>query len=62
MSRPQALKRPRSRPLLFFVLGPCLSNNTRVRVATNHRDYFNTKISPDLRQLILSGNGTRASR
>ena len=36
----------------------CLTNHTRVRAANNPLPTTsNTKISPDLRQLILSGNG-----
>lgn len=59
MSRPQALKRLVAAAVLDSLCSAlCLTNNIRVRAANNPLPTTsNTKISPDLRQLILSGNG-----
>src|ERR1043165_8938565 len=59
MSRPHALKRLVAAAVLVSLCSAlCLTNNTRVRAANNSLPTTsNTKISPDLQQLILSGNG-----
>src|SRR6185436_19230034 len=59
MSRPHALKRLVAAAVLVSLCSAlCLTNNTRVRAANNPLPTTsNTKISPDLQQLILSGNG-----
>ena len=59
MSRPQVLKRLVAAAVLVSLCSAlCLSNNTRVRAANNHLSTTSaSKISPDLRKLILSGNG-----
>ena len=59
MSRPQVLKRIVAAAVLVSLCSAlCLTNNTRVRAANNPLPTTsNTKISPDLRQLILSGDG-----
>src|ERR1044072_8902247 len=59
MSRPQVLKRIVAAAVLVSLCSAlCLTNNTRVHAASNTLSTTSTaKISPDLRQLILSGNG-----
>src|SRR6185369_8882767 len=59
MSRPHALKRLVAAAVLVSLCSAmCLTSTTRVRAANNPLSTTsNTKISPDLRQLILSGNG-----
>src|ERR1041384_7865103 len=59
MSRPHVLKRLVTGTVLLSLFSAlCISSNTRVRAANNTLPSLaNTKISPDLRQLILSGNG-----
>src|SRR6185503_15923351 len=59
MTRPHALKRLVAAALLVSLCSAlCLTSNTRVRAANNPLPTTTTsKISPDLRQLILSGNG-----
>ncbi|HEX6718166.1 MAG TPA: S8 family peptidase, partial [Pyrinomonadaceae bacterium] len=59
MSRPFAPKRLVSVAVLFCLCSALLiSTNTRTRAANNTLSTIsNTKISPDLRQIILSGNG-----
>src|ERR1041384_7569266 len=54
MSRPQVFKcLVTAAVLLSLCSALCISTNTKARAA----NVSNTKISPDLRQLILSGNG-----
>src|ERR1051325_2140933 len=59
MSRPQLLKRLVAATVLFSLCSAMfLSTNTNARAATNtSASITNTKISPDLQKLILSGNG-----
>src|SRR6185295_11297914 len=59
MSGPQVLKRIVAAAVLVSMCSAlCLTNNTRVQAANNPLSTTSTaKISPDLRQLILSGNG-----
>ena len=59
MSRPHVFKRLVAAAVLVSLCSAlCLSNNTRVRAANSPLSTTSaTKISPDLRQLILSGNG-----
>src|ERR1043165_1127793 len=61
MSGPQVLKRIVAAAVLVSMCSAlCLTNNTRVRAANNSLSTTSTaKISPDLRQLILSGNNAR---
>ncbi|HZN01613.1 MAG TPA: S8 family serine peptidase, partial [Pyrinomonadaceae bacterium] len=56
MSRPHVLKRLVTAAVLASLCSAlCISTNTRTRAATP--TLSTTRISPDLRQLILSGNG-----
>src|ERR671939_1265827 len=56
MSRPHVLKRLVTGAVLLSLCSTLfISTNTRARAANT--TLSNTKISPDLRQLILSGNG-----
>src|SRR5687768_14072281 len=59
MSRPHVLKRLVSAAVLLSICSAlCISTSTRARAANNPLPSLaSTKISPDLRQLILSGNG-----
>src|SRR6185503_4690176 len=59
MSRPHAMKRLVAAAVLVSLCSAlCLTSTTRVRAANNSLPITsNAKISPDLRQLILSGNG-----
>jgi len=59
MSRPLALKRFVTVAVLISLCSALfISTTTRARAASNTlTSAANTKISPDLRQLILSGNG-----
>src|SRR5436190_21779712 len=59
MSRPQVYKRFVTIPVLLSLCSALfISTNTRVRAASSPMTSVSSnKISPDLRQLILSGNG-----
>ena len=59
MSRPHVLNRLVTGAVLLSLCSAlCVSTNTRARAANNTLSSLaSTKISPDLRQLILSGNG-----
>src|ERR1700741_3069650 len=58
MSRPHALKRFVAATVLLSLCSALfLSNNTTKARAANISTLSATKISPDLRQLIMSGNG-----
>ena len=59
MSRPHVLKRLVTGAVLLSLCSAlCISSNTGARAANKPLSSLaNTKISPDLRQLILSGNG-----
>ena len=58
MSRPHALKRFVTAVVLVSICSAVfISTNTRARAANPPPSLSTSKISPDLRQLILSGNG-----
>ena len=59
MYRPQVLKRLVTAAVLFSLCSALfISTNTRARAASRPLSSLSSsKISPDLRQLILSGNG-----
>src|ERR1044071_6455621 len=58
MSRPHVLKRLVTVAVLVSICSALLITNTGARAANQPLSSLaNTKISPDLRQLILSGNG-----
>ena len=59
MSRPQVFKRAVTVAVLLSICSAlCISSSTPARAANQNTQTLSTsKISPDLRQLILSGNG-----
>src|SRR6185369_9272771 len=58
MSRPQVLKRFVAATVMLSLCSALfISTNTSARAATNTTAAANSKISPDLQKLILSGNG-----
>src|SRR5437868_847096 len=58
MSRPQVYKRLVTMAVLLSLCSPLFINNTRARAANQPLSNLSTtKISPDLQQLIMSGNG-----
>ncbi|HEX6650467.1 MAG TPA: hypothetical protein VF075_13045, partial [Pyrinomonadaceae bacterium] len=58
MSRPHVLKRFVAAAVLASLCSALfVSTNSRAHAASNAATVENSKISPDLRQLILSGNG-----
>src|SRR5690242_1607151 len=58
MSRPQVPKRLVAAALLFSLCSALfISTNTNARAATPLPSTISSKLSPDLQQLILSGNG-----